>query len=70
MAPNEAGSQMGLQMQFLNNENKKRKRDRRVYGCDLVCSDGPSESVPSICVPKEGVCRFSLWRSMVVKRKL
>lgn len=30
---------MGLQMQFLNNENKK-KRDLSIYDRDSICFDG------------------------------
>lgn len=31
---------MGLQMQFLNNENKK-KRDLSIYDHDSICYGGP-----------------------------
>lgn len=67
---------MGLQMQFLNNESKK-KRDLSIYNCDSVCFGGPEAWISEISTDtcpygfqKKELYRNKPWKNMVVKRKL
>lgn len=68
---------MGLQMQFLSNENKK-KRDLSIYDCDSVCFDSPmafwineisTDTYPYVFQKKE-LYRDKPWKNKVVKGKL